>query len=101
MIWARGLLAVALAGLGLSARASQADAAVQALLSRHCQRCHGPAKQEGGLRIDTLSRDLADMAAAERWGEILLRLSSGEMPPRGNRPSRRPTSERYPKAYRG
>ncbi|MBU6294378.1 MAG: DUF1592 domain-containing protein [Planctomycetes bacterium] len=83
MIWARGLLAVALAGLGLSARASQADAAVQALLSRHCQRCHGPAKQEGGLRIDTLSRDLADMAAAERWGEILLRLSSGEMPPKG------------------
>lgn len=45
-------------------------------------RCHGNQKQEGEFRLDTLSRDFADQAIAQRWSEVVFRLNSGEMPPK-------------------
>jgi mono/diheme cytochrome c family protein len=55
----RLLLAALLAlppGLGAAPTAEQArffEAKVRPLLVEHCQGCHGPKKQQGGLRLDT------------------------------------------------
>ncbi|MSR65730.1 MAG: DUF1587 domain-containing protein, partial [Verrucomicrobiae bacterium] len=58
------------------------EQAVQPFFQTYCLRCHDAKKQEGKLRLDTLSRDFADQAVAQRWGEIVFRLNSGEMPPK-------------------
>ena len=39
------------------------EAKVRPLLVEHCHKCHGPAKQEGGLRLDS-------RAAVLKGGEI-------------------------------
>ena len=54
---------------------------VSALLSKHCQDCHGPDLQEGNLRIDQLNTDLVGGDDADRWHEVLNRINVGEMPP--------------------
>ena len=50
-------------------------------LTEYCLRCHDANKQEGAFRLDTLSRDFADMLVAQRWAEAIFRMTSGEMPP--------------------
>jgi hypothetical protein len=50
-------------------------------LRQHCLRCHDDTKQEGGLRIDTLSRDFSDPVIAGRWADLMTRINAGEMPP--------------------
>lgn len=57
------------------------DEAVAPFLAQHCVKCHGEKKQKGELRLDTLSRDF-NGAAAQRWGDVIDRISSGEMPPK-------------------
>ncbi len=59
------------------------DKAVRPFLDAHCVRCHGPAKQKGEFRVDTLTRDFANAGAAVRWGDVLERLNTAEMPPKG------------------
>src|SRR6516225_2799332 len=59
------------------------DQIVRPFLDAHCVRCHGPSKQKGEFRVDTLPRDLAKMTSAGRWGDVLERLNTGEMPPKG------------------
>jgi mono/diheme cytochrome c family protein len=59
------------------------DKAVRPYLDAHCVRCHGPAKQKGEFRVDTLTRDFASASAGSRWGDVLERLNTGEMPPKG------------------
>ena len=59
------------------------DQAVRPFFETHCVRCHGPAKQKGEFRVDTLTRDFANQGAAVRWGDVLERLKTGEMPPKG------------------
>src|SRR5262245_1598129 len=59
------------------------DKAVRPFLDAHCIRCHGPAKQKGEFRVDTLTRDFGSTSAAGRWGDVLERLNTGEMPPKG------------------
>jgi hypothetical protein len=64
---------------------------VRPVLQKHCFRCHGEKKQEGGLRLDLRSRALAggDTAAAivpgKAEGELLRRVTSRDeklaMPP--------------------
>ncbi len=58
------------------------DKDVQPFFQTYCLRCHDAKKQEGKFRLDTLSRDFADQAVAQRWGEVVFRLNSGEMPPK-------------------
>jgi mono/diheme cytochrome c family protein len=58
------------------------DKDVLPVFKTHCITCHGPEKQESGIRLDNLSTDLInDRAAAENWHEVLNVLKSGEMPP--------------------
>src|ERR1041384_424542 len=70
------------AGAG-AADGEEFEKAVRPFLETHCVRCHGPAKQKGEFRVDTLTRDFASASAAGRWGDVLERLSTGEMPPKG------------------
>src|SRR5829696_4904654 len=59
---------------------SDFDKAVGPYLVQHCVRCHGEKKAKGELRLDTLSRDFASGGGA-RWGDVMDRISTGEMPP--------------------
>ena len=57
------------------------------VLKNHCVQCHGPKKQKGKVRLDTLSRDFKnDRAAAEIWHDALNALQLGEMPPEDEPP---------------
>lgn len=55
----------------------------QPFLREHCLRCHGPEKQKGNLRVDTmLSADFSTPTAREKWAEVVNTLNSHEMPPK-------------------
>ncbi len=82
MDWRRFGLGLVLGATALSA-ASFEDA-VAPVLERRCVGCHGAQAQNGGLRLDTLSHDIAgDRRAAERWRDVLHAVNRGDMPPKG------------------
>ena len=58
------------------------DPGVQAFFQTYCLRCHDDKQKKGDFRLDTLSRDFANMAVAQRWGEVMFRMNTGEMPPK-------------------
>ncbi|QDU28210.1 hypothetical protein ETAA8_33100 [Anatilimnocola aggregata] len=49
---------------------------------KYCLRCHNDKEQQGEFRLDTLSRDFTVEDKAQRWGEVVFRMNSAEMPPR-------------------
>ena len=55
---------------------------VTTFFKTYCLRCHDAQKQEGNFRLDTLPREFVDQATAQRWGEVVFRMNSGEMPPK-------------------
>ena len=57
-------------------------ARVRPFLAKHCFECHGPSKQKGELRFDTLGTSLAVVKTLETWQNILDQLNLGEMPPK-------------------
>ena len=62
--------------------AAELPAKIRTVLSQRCFECHGPEKQKGKLRLDTLSADLVnDRAAAEVWQDVRALINLGEMPP--------------------
>ena len=70
--------------------AHQPDAAgfagvVQPFLKEHCVSCHGPKKQKGDLRLDTLANTFLDPATVEKWKDVVNTVSSHEMPPEDER----------------
>lgn len=64
---------------------SQAEFArsVQPVLTKFCGKCHGPAKQEKELNLQTLAPDMKGSTSAARWAVVLSELSLGNMPPKG------------------
>ena len=82
--------AVAVALSLAEVRAAESNSAPDAGFDRHvkpffaayCNRCHDAKTQEGKFRLDTLPREFADEASAQRWGEVLFRMNNGEMPPK-------------------
>ena len=54
---------------------------VRPFLDKHCLRCHGPKKQKGELRLDTLRADFSSSSTAGQWIEVMDNLNLGEMPP--------------------
>lgn len=84
------LLAAVLMTLGLAREAQTADQRrpvvfardVRPLMKRLCFRCHGAAKREAKLRLDTLNPDLVKGSDAETWHDVLNKLNLGEMPPK-------------------
>lgn len=59
------------------------EALVRPFFARHCTSCHGPDKQEGKLRLDTLVANFTTSESAQHWIEVMDRLNLGEMPPDG------------------
>ena len=56
------------------------EADVWPYFQSHCLGCHGEQRQEGGFRIDTLSREVG-WKNSPQWAEVFGRINSGEMPP--------------------
>ncbi len=54
---------------------------VTAFMQTYCFKCHGPNKQKGKLRLDTMSTKIADGTVALAWQDILDKLNLSEMPP--------------------
>ena len=54
---------------------------IRPALERSCLPCHGPEKQKGKFRIDTLNPDLIKGGDKGWWLEVMDVLSNGEMPP--------------------
>ena len=67
--------------LGVGARAAEPLDGLRSFFETHCYDCHGPEKQKGDLRFDTLGSDLHDLETLEIWQNILDQLNLGEMPP--------------------
>lgn len=57
------------------------EAAVAPFLQQHCVKCHGPEKQKGKLRLDSLSSDLLAGPDVQIWNDVRAKLLAGEMPP--------------------
>ncbi len=76
-----GLLLFALAS-GVSAAEPDFAKQVQPFFEKYCLRCHNDKQQKGEFRLDMLSRDFANQAIAQRWGEVVFRLNSAAMPPK-------------------
>jgi cytochrome c553 len=75
------LLLAVLAAAPLQA-AETASFKPDAFLSRYCTDCHDADVQKGDRRLDDLPLMIGtDLAAAERWQEVLHQLQLGEMPP--------------------
>ena len=51
------------------------------VLKRACVHCHGPDKQKGKFRVDTLNPDMLKGEDLEWWLEVFDVVSNGEMPP--------------------
>tara|TARA_B110000879_G_scaffold172823_2_gene224592 strand:+ start:90 stop:2456 length:2367 start_codon:yes stop_codon:yes gene_type:complete len=83
--WSQGTLALALlvgSVAGGGGREINFDTTIKPVLQEHCFKCHGPKKQKGKLRLDTLSTDLVqNQDAAEAWYAVREALTLGEMPP--------------------
>jgi hypothetical protein len=54
---------------------------VQPFVKAHCVNCHGPEKQKGKLRLDTLGLNFGDPLVAEKWKEVVNSIHAHEMPP--------------------
>jgi hypothetical protein len=81
------LAAVLVASGGSSARGgapaarARMDPFHQEFLAAYCARCHDAKDANGGVRLDDLPLEMADVGTAERWQKVLGVLNSGEMPP--------------------
>lgn len=70
------------------------DSSFEYFLTTHCVSCHGPKKEKGDLRIDTLSRDFKAGMDSHLWAEVNERINAGEMPPEEQpRPNEQEISE--------
>ena len=54
---------------------------VQPILNKYCLACHGPKKEKGGIRVDTLNPNIISGDDGEHWEEILELMNTAEMPP--------------------
>ena len=70
-----------LAGCFLSGAPLMATPEMGAFLENHCFKCHGPEKQKGKLRLDTLGSPSARGEDGETWLLVLDALEGGDMPP--------------------
>jgi mono/diheme cytochrome c family protein len=60
---------------------SEFDTHVWPFVQAHCLGCHGGMRQEGGFRIDSLSREVG-VENVPQWADVIARMTSGEMPPK-------------------
>ncbi|HAW97902.1 MAG TPA: hypothetical protein DCX67_05140 [Opitutae bacterium] len=63
------------------ARLAEFRKSVEPVLKRVCVNCHGPQKQKGRFRVDTLNPDLLKGKDVSWWLEVFDVIGNGEMPP--------------------
>ena len=68
---------------------NNADEKFEAFLTKYCVDCHGPDKEKGDLRIDTLSREFNSGVDSQHWAEVIEQINTGDMPPKKKK--KRPT----------
>lgn len=56
---------------------------VQPFLAEHCASCHNAETKAGGLNLEVFQNTASVAANREVWEEVLMRLRSGQMPPKG------------------
>ena len=75
-------LSFLLASISLANDLPDFDSQVLPILENRCGKCHGPDKQKGDVRFDTLSTNFTEhRAAAETWDDALNSIQLAEMPP--------------------
>lgn len=57
------------------------DTHVVPFFEKHCVACHGPEKEKGDLRLDTLEVDFFNTGALSKWIEVMDNINLGDMPP--------------------
>ncbi len=67
--------------IGTIGYAAEFKEKTKGFLKEHCVKCHGPEKQKGDFRVDTLSGEFNDQEAIAAWIEIRDQINLGEMPP--------------------
>lgn len=55
---------------------------IRPVLAEYCYKCHGPDKQKGDFRIDTLASRGLDPTQAEAWKKVAEAIEFGDMPPK-------------------
>lgn len=68
--------------LSLFVPLSSNAAEVMTFLKSYCYDCHDEDVQKGGIRLDNLSKDLANPSSLEKWVLIHDLVKKGEMPPK-------------------
>jgi hypothetical protein len=71
-----------LTGSLTSTQAGSFDQTLKPFLQTYCTDCHGPDKQKGERRFDTLPQNIADNNTLADYQDILDQLNLSEMPPR-------------------
>ena len=61
------------------------DKEIRPYIEKYCVSCHGPEKQKGDFRIDTLSKDVGRVDT-DYWVEVMDKIGGGEMPPEKTKP---------------
>ena len=54
---------------------------LEPFLKKYCVECHGPKKQKGQVRFDTIDWNITNNDTAQRWQDVLDQLNGGDMPP--------------------
>ena len=54
---------------------------IRPFLKQHCLRCHGPDREEGGVRVDQVSSGLDDLNSIDNIQNMLDEITVGSMPP--------------------
>jgi hypothetical protein len=67
--------------LSLSLSAADFGEQLKPFIEQYCVDCHGPKKEKGDLRLDTLKTELTDLETAEKWQHVLDELNGATMPP--------------------
>ena len=75
-------LVLIMSGAEAVAVAAVGDSVPRQFFERHCFKCHGPEKQKGDLRLDTLSAPTALGEIGKTLVKVIDALESGEMPPK-------------------
>lgn len=64
------------------------EKSVAPFLAKHCAACHNAKKSEGDLDLTALAPDMKATTSGARWAQVVEKLATGEMPPKGKpRPS--------------
>ncbi len=75
------LLLVSVAAQPPELALNEYDRVIQPFIQTHCVKCHGPVKQLGKIRLDTLPATFGEPAIKLKWAEVINVMNGHQMPP--------------------